>query len=210
MGICDSGTVVALRARMTLATLIAATAVSSLAAGTNPQQPHRDAGTLATKGSTPAHPRISTSLRADAGIGIFAYHVGADGEYWFADWAGAGLQGGAFGAGLLHTTRDYGAGLHLALRGPPTGRGGFLTMGGGLAHIRETEGTLCLNWNGDGCPPDKTHSSVGPYFDVGLGWLFHPSYPNSGIELGPLLRLNVDRRIPAITLNFAIGYGSVR
>ncbi|MBN1607137.1 MAG: hypothetical protein JW940_10930 [Polyangiaceae bacterium] len=209
-GIRDTGTVVALRSRMTLATLIVATAVSTLAARTNPPQPSRDAGTLATARPTPAPHRVSTSLRANGGIGVLAYQAGAEGEYWFAGWAGAGLQGGAFGAGLFDKTQAYGGGLHLALRTSPTGSSPLLTVGGGIAQVRETMGKLCLDWNGDGCPPDETHSSVGPYLDAGLGWLFHPSWPNSGIELGPILRLDVAGRIPAVTLNFAIGYASVR
>jgi hypothetical protein len=209
-GICDTGTLVALRSRMTLATLMVATAASTLVAGTNPQQPSMDAGTLVTARPTPVPHRISTSLRADGGLGLFAYRAGAEGEYWFADWAGAGLQGGAFGSGFLDKTQAYGGGLHLALHTSPTSsRPFFLTVGGGIAHVRETEGKLCLDFDGDGCPPDETHSSVGPYFGAGLGWLFHPSYPNSGIELGPLLRLDVAGRVPALTLNFAIGYASV-
>ena len=201
---------------MTLATLIVATAVSTLAAGTNPEQPSRDAGALAAAQAPTVLRRISTSWRADAGLGLLAYQAGAEGEYWFADWAGAGLQGGAFGAGLFSTTQAYGAGLHLALRTSPTSSKPFLlTVGGGIAHVQETTSTFCLDLGFDGddhddCPPDETHSSNGPYFDAGLGWLFHPSYPNSGIELGPVLRLNVAGRIPALTLNFAIGYASVR
>jgi hypothetical protein len=140
---------------------------------------------------------------------VFPAEFGDHFSAWFADWAGAGLQTGAFGAGFCNKTRACGAGLHLALRTSPTGSRPLLTVGGGIAKVRETEAVLCLGWEGDGCPPDVVHTRKAPYLDAGLGWVFHPSYPNSGIGLGPILRVDVAGRTPALTLNFALGYASV-
>jgi hypothetical protein len=60
------------------------------------------------------------------------------------------------------------------------------------------------------CAPDEHHEGIGAYFGAGLGWIFHPSYPKSGVELGPVLRLDIAEEYPNVTLNFALGFASVR
>lgn len=162
---------------------------------------------------------VVTSWRAEAGLGIISGHLGAEAERWFSDWFGGGVYGTAFGVSLKSEERAYGGGIHMALRTFARGNTPWLTLGGGIAQVSHTNrpswGACPLLWDeggGDESEDDcavHTHEGVGAYFGAGLGWLFHPNFPNDGLELGPVLRLDIANEVPAITLNFALGRACV-
>ena len=193
---------------MTLTTLLAAMAASTvLTSGHAAARPRTD-GAAATPASTSTERRVLTAVRVEGGLGIIAYQAGIEAERWFNNWIAGGLHGAIFGAGLFDRSDGCGAGAHVALRTSTASSFGILTLGGGMARVTETDGELFFNWNGDG-RDRPTHAGGRAYIRAGLGWLFHPSLPRGGLEIGPVVLADVAGEHTAFTLNLAVGYAAM-
>ena len=162
--------------------------------------------------------QLTYSLRATAGIGVgepgFGYRLGVAGEYWLSSVIGVGAQGGlARQAAILGDESAYEiAELTVGLRSSPGPTPVIASFGAGYAHVVHTQDRLCLDLNGNGCPPGAVTRFGRVAISGMLAWLAHPGA--TGFSIGPSLRFDIvfdaaGHTDGLVTFNIELGFSQL-